>query len=186
MPSRYIPSDLDQLRQPKDPKAQLVQSLEKIVREYPPRDSYNPRECHGLYSGPTSIAYLFLQIWRNHPKLIIAKTTPDYWAVQYLRGERTFSPITPAKNGIGSETLAFHVVRGAVNQKDPLDEQKFLNWMRPLADTDEGMFFELIICFPLSSRLYFTCHELRSENSPWDDVSQLAIFTLLVITDTRH
>ena len=150
MPSRYIHSDLDHLRQPENPRARMIQSLEKIIKEYPPRKAYDPRECHGLYSGPTSIAYLFLQIARSHPEPGFVKWARG-WASSYLRGDRTFSSITASKNGIGSETLAFHVVRGALND-DPLDEHKFLHWMRPLADTDEGKYlssFYLVLLFSL-------------------------------------
>ena len=151
MSSRYLPFDIpgaldmDRLRRTENPTAQLVKSLERIVSEYPPRDSYNARECHGLYSGPTSIAYMFLQLSRSHHDLYILGIGPKQWAEQYLYGKRIFSPVTPATNGTGSEALAFHVVRSAINQADSFDEQKLLGWMRPLCDTHEGRSFRVLL-----------------------------------------
>ena len=136
MATRYIPSDLDQLHQNLDSTKELVTSLEKIVTGYPPKDSYDSYECHGLYSGPTSIAYLFFCLSRTHPHLSIRGQIPELWARAYLHGKRNFLPATVDKNGVGNETLAFHAVK-AVTMWD-LDDEKLRTWMEPVYNSLEG------------------------------------------------
>ena len=133
MTTRYIPSDLDQLHHVVDPTSELVKSLEKIVTGYPPKESYDSHECHGLYSGPTSIAFLFLQIARTHRNLSILGKEPESWAKEYLSGKRDFIFPSVDKNGVGNETLAFHAIN--------LETEKLLPWMKYVYLTPEGRVF---------------------------------------------
>lgn len=144
MATRYIPSDLDQPHETIDPTNELVRSLEKLLTGYPPKDSYDSYECHGLYSGPTSIAYLFLRIWRSHPYLTFLGKHSEAWFRAYLNGKRIFPPATLDKNGVGSETLAFHAVKAIMNRLDSQDEEKMLKWMEPVYETNEGRVFYII------------------------------------------
>ena len=95
-----------------------MQSLEKLVTGYPPKSQYDHDECKGLYSGPTSVAYLFLQLSRSHPDLKIKGSLPKQWAMLYLEGWRSFAAVTVENNGIRSEWLAYHAVRAAAGEND--------------------------------------------------------------------
>ena len=100
-----------------DPMEQMMQSLEKLVTGYPPKRQYDRHECKGLYSGPTSVAYLFLQLSRSHPDLEIKGSLPKQWAMLYLEGERSFSAVTKEHNGVISESLAYPALRAAAGEE---------------------------------------------------------------------
>ena len=102
-----------------NPLQHLETSLKKITQEYPPRGSYNARECLGLYSGPTSIAYLFLKLDQYMPELKVLGHRPRYWAKAYLFGVRPESALSVSAdyNGVINEKLAYHAVRIALHQK---------------------------------------------------------------------
>ena len=98
------------------PGQQLLQALLSLTRSYPAQDTYNSHECHGLYSGPTSIAYLFLHLSRTHPQLNVSGHSPMQWAKAYLTGQRSVVSVTASKNGIINEKLAFYAVHAALTQ----------------------------------------------------------------------
>ena len=103
--SRNFPAD--------EANNELVSSLEKIIKEYSAQSSYHPHEFQGLYSGPTSIAYLFLQLDRSHRDLSIRGQRPIAWAAEYLKiGDRVLRNVDAAKCGVASETLAWLAVQG--------------------------------------------------------------------------
>ena len=99
-----------------NPGHQLLQLLTFLIRSYPPQDAYSSHECHGLYSGPTSIAYLFLQLSRTNQHLNVSGHGPLHWAGAYLTGHRSTASVTASKNGVINEKLAFHAVRAALTQ----------------------------------------------------------------------
>ena len=141
---RYIPHDIteddperEEFCRFGDPRDQLIRSLEKLVTGYPPRESYDAQECHGLYSGPTSIALLLLHISRNHPHVNIKGLSPEYWANKYLSGKRTFSAVTTANCGVINEYLAFHAVHATAYLGDPMDIKKFWEALRPTVNATE-------------------------------------------------
>ena len=145
---RYIPHDiptndpdLERLYRPEDAREQLIKSLEKIVTGYPPRESYDAQECHGLYSGPTSIAFLFLHISRSHPNLKIKESSPRSWADGYLYGKRTFSAVTAANCGVINEFLAFHAVHATTYLDDTMDLLKFWAALAPAIEATERTLF---------------------------------------------
>ena len=107
-----------------DPGQQLFHALTSLTQSYPPQDIYSSHECHGLYSGPTSIAYLFLHLSRTHPQLKISGHSPLHWAKAYLAGKRSAALVTASKNGVINEELAFYAIRAALTQD--LDDVKLL------------------------------------------------------------
>ena len=147
IPSHMNDPDLEGLRCTEDPREQLIKSLEKLVSGYPPRISYDAQECHGLYSGPTSIVLLFLQISQSHPHLNIKGQSPKSWANEYLSGKRTFSAVTAANCGVINELLAFHAVHAITYLDDTMDLQKFWAALRPTVEARERMVFPYPIVF---------------------------------------
>lgn len=119
MTSRYVSNnaanDHSKLLSPPDCHRQLLQSLAILTENFPPR-TYTARECRGLYSGPTSVAYLFFRISRRHPDLVISGRKPSQWALNYLQGGREGHFATAGKSGVINEQLAFYAVRAAVTQ----------------------------------------------------------------------
>ena len=141
IPSHMNDPDFEGLRCTADPREQLIKSLEKLVPGHPPKTSYDAQECHGLYSGPTSIALLFLHISRSHPHLNIKGLAPQSWANEYLSGKRTFSAVTAANCGVINEFLAFHAVHAITYFDDTMDLQKFWAALRPTVEAGERMEF---------------------------------------------
>ena len=105
---------------PTDPGQQLLHALTSLTQSYPPQNIYSSHECRGLYSGPTSIAYLFLHLSRTHPQLQISGHGPLHWAKAYLAGKRSAALVTASRNGVINEELAFYAIRAALTQ-DLLD-----------------------------------------------------------------
>ncbi|KAL8636728.1 MAG: hypothetical protein Q9228_005909 [Teloschistes exilis] len=115
MVQRYIANNPLELRKTENPQGQLIKSLERIVKEYSPQDSYSRHELHGLYSGPTSIAYLFLQLSRSYPHLLIAGHHCKSWCKMYLAPAREAAyGVTADKCGVICEELAHRAVGAAV------------------------------------------------------------------------
>ena len=99
-----------------NPAQQLSEALTSLTQSYPPQNIYSSHECHGLYSGPTSIAYLFLRLNRTHPQLRISNQGPLHWAQAYLAGKRSAASVTASRNGVINEELAFLAVHAALTQ----------------------------------------------------------------------
>lgn len=141
MDSRYLLNealdDPTKLQTPQNPLEHLVHSLKVLTKGFPPRkDTYTTNECHGLYSGPTSIAYLFLCISRTHPDLVISGRKPSQWASEYLQGSRDCHAASASKSGVINERLAYGAVRAAVTQ-DLKDVEKLAEDVNKAALTSE-------------------------------------------------
>ncbi|KAL8702947.1 MAG: hypothetical protein Q9201_003876 [Fulgogasparrea decipioides] len=122
MVQRYIPNQTPQLFKEDHPQQQLLHCLDSILHVYPPRDHYSHHDFHGLYSGPTSIAYLFLHLSHTHPDLVINSHHCKTWCEAYLSAKRPANDITGNKCGVIHETLAFSAVSAALSgEKDFLD-----------------------------------------------------------------
>ena len=106
-----------------DPREELLQSLDSIITSFPPQEIYSSHEGHGLYGGPTSIAYLFLHLSHTQPDLQVSGHSALHWAKVYLAGKRSSGAVTADRNGIISEPLAFYAVRSALT-KDLRDVEK--------------------------------------------------------------
>lgn len=83
MPSkRYIVNDSKVIGEVVDPHTELVTSLSSILDGYPPTQPF-PHRNSGLYSGPTSIAYLFLWL-ASTQNTLVHNTPPIEWCHAYL------------------------------------------------------------------------------------------------------
>ncbi|KAL8993223.1 MAG: hypothetical protein Q9169_006506 [Polycauliona sp. 2 TL-2023] len=123
MVQRYIPDHAATLLAEDRPDEQLVKSLESIIQSYPPRDTYSHHDLHGLYSGPTSIAYLFLHLAHGHPDLVVARHHASTWCKGYLspssrsRGHHDVK-VTVDNCGVINEELSACAVLAAVTGDD--------------------------------------------------------------------
>lgn len=136
--ARYI--DHLNLPQPPQPNSlhELTDSLTKLVTGFPPLTKYNRHDLHGLYSGPTSIAYLFLHLSKTHPDLLIANRRPIAWCEAYGRADRSRLevPVTPSRCGAANETLASLAVGFAISDGRHGDLlTAFLDHIPPLVST---------------------------------------------------
>ncbi|KAI4116321.1 MAG: hypothetical protein LQ345_003238 [Seirophora villosa] len=114
MVQRYLPNDAQTLLKEPDPSRQLLLCLNSLVKNYPPMANYSRHEAHGLYSGPTSVAYLFLHLSRLQPHLIIAGHHANSWCRAYLSGERQVNGVTADNCGVINEVLASYAVNAAL------------------------------------------------------------------------
>ncbi|KAL8846898.1 MAG: hypothetical protein Q9221_008039 [Calogaya cf. arnoldii] len=119
MVQRYIPNHPSKLLKEERPHGQLVDSLESIVQAYPPRDTYHRHDLHGLYSGPTSVAYLFLHLAQIYPDLVVGGHHASSWCKAYLlpfiRGHsRQHVEVTVDHCGVINEELAACAVLAAL------------------------------------------------------------------------
>ncbi|KAH8909897.1 hypothetical protein BR93DRAFT_965966 [Coniochaeta sp. PMI_546] len=116
MDSRCIPNEFPELLTLGDSDTLVKQALEDIVENYPPLDDYQGSRLQGLWSGPTGIAYLFLQVSTAHPKLQIAGHHALTWAKSYIKGSRGSLELSPKSCGIGDEKLSYHAVAASITQ----------------------------------------------------------------------
>ncbi|KAL8820760.1 MAG: hypothetical protein Q9223_001076 [Gallowayella weberi] len=116
MAQRYIPNNATVLLKEDNPQQQLALCLQAILSDYPPQDSYSHHEAHGLYSGPTSIAYLLLHLARSHPDLVICNHHARFWCKAYMSGKRKrhADEVTTDNCGVINERLAGCAVLGAL------------------------------------------------------------------------
>ncbi|KAL9015447.1 MAG: hypothetical protein Q9185_007155 [Variospora sp. 1 TL-2023] len=114
MSQRYLPNDPQALLKEPDPHHQLLLCLSSLLKNYPPLANYSKHESHGLYSGPTSIAYLFLQLSHLQPHLIIASHHAHSWCKAYLSPSRQAHGVTPDNCGVINEVLASCAVNAAL------------------------------------------------------------------------
>ncbi|KAL8770510.1 MAG: hypothetical protein Q9209_003766 [Squamulea sp. 1 TL-2023] len=125
MVERYIQNDASKLLSEERPHEQLVQCLQKIIEAYPPRSNYSRHDLHGLYSGPTSIAYLFLHLARSHPALVVGGHHALSWCKAYMSPStrshgRHEAEVTVDKCGVINEELAGCAVLAALT-----DDQEY-------------------------------------------------------------
>ena len=126
MSSDYIVNeaitDPSKLLSGSDPFQELSITLQDLVRSYPPFSSsgnpYKDDELQELYSGPTSIAYLFLVLSKHLPYLKLDDKPFFFWANAYLVGGRGQQSVSAGKNGVSNEFLAYNAVYAAVNNHD--------------------------------------------------------------------
>ncbi|KAK1777560.1 hypothetical protein QBC45DRAFT_186116 [Copromyces sp. CBS 386.78] len=108
-------SSLLKLISPEQTSQYLSSALEDIVANYPPRSRYSHEHLQGLWSGPTGIALLMLQISARQPHLLVSGQTAHHWAKAYISGSRGHNLRLGSRGcGIHDEKLAFEAVRAAV------------------------------------------------------------------------
>lgn len=124
---RYLKNNPSTILRIPDPRRELELSLTELVTKYPPKKAYVRPECHGLYNGPTGIAYLFFHLNLTHPELQIFSScppspspplsgTPIEWCKKYLAGSRSTVPVDNDRCGVTNETLAHLAVSAAATQ----------------------------------------------------------------------
>ncbi|KAK3368473.1 hypothetical protein B0H63DRAFT_404016 [Podospora didyma] len=105
----------------------LTAALEDIVANYPPRSRYPHEVLQGLWSGPTGMAYLLLQVSAHRPELVISGQPAFHWAQGYISGSRGHNLRLGCHGcGIADEKLAFDAVRAAIS-KDITHVRAFLS-----------------------------------------------------------
>lgn len=119
MVQRYIPNHPSKLLKEERPHEQLVNSLKLIVQAYPPQDTYSRHDLHGLYSGPTSIAYLFLHLAQIYPDIVVGGHHASSWCKAYLLPSnrdhgRQHVEVTVDNCGVINEELAACAVLAAM------------------------------------------------------------------------
>ncbi|KAH8703606.1 hypothetical protein BGW36DRAFT_355021 [Talaromyces proteolyticus] len=121
--SRNIPNSKDPLRGVSDVRQQLISSLLRLIKISPPQrpgTAANQSGSNGLFSGPTSLAYLFLWLSETHPDLNIDKRSPREWCLAYL--DSGSGDLTHAQGlrgwGIMNEYLAWNIVKAAVTGEE--------------------------------------------------------------------
>lgn len=106
-----------------DAHSELLDSLTRINMYNPPVQTCSTGwKFHGLYYGPTSVAYLFFRLSQLYPDFMFKGQTFVDWAQSYLdlgiNGHR--DPVDSSHCGIGSEVLAQLAVRAALEQDESL------------------------------------------------------------------
>lgn len=132
---RCIPNPAPPLLKISSPETHLFNSLTKIVTSVPPLSPW-PQTANtksvsagGLFLGPSSIAYVFLNLTKTHPDLLIESKSPKYWCLAYLncgQESRALEPAEwdskPQRIGISCEFLAFRCIKAAITQDTQLAE----------------------------------------------------------------
>ena len=114
--ARYINHTTIAAPPPANPSQEIIASLTNIVTGFPPRNTYRKHDLQGLYSGPTSIAYLFFHLSKSSPDLLIAERKADYWCHRYLSHSHPEIPVRPSRCGVANETLAYLSVGAVAGQ----------------------------------------------------------------------
>lgn len=101
-----------------DPNKQLIASLTRLVTEFPPS---KVRAGGGLYTGPISVAYLFLVLQQLYANLAIEGDLLGTWSAKYLKQAqdhiKSFPGPRVGKCGIQDDILALLAI-GAASSKD--------------------------------------------------------------------
>lgn len=119
MDQRYLVINPPRLLTLGDTDSYLTAALGDIVANYPPRNRYPHEILQGLWSGPTGIAYLLLQVSSFRPDLVIAGQSAEQWARGYIMtpGSRGHNLRLGSHGcGMSDEKLAYEAVRSAVSK----------------------------------------------------------------------
>lgn len=137
MEARYLVLNSPRLLSSGDTEAFMRAALDDIVVNYPPRNRYGHEALHGLWSGPTGMGYLLLQVATRRPDLLIAGKPASHWAQCYLSGSRGHNLRLGSHGcGISDEKLAYEAVRAAVS-KDMRHVREFVSSVSQIIAVDE-------------------------------------------------
>ena len=122
MDQPFIPNTMPAQTLTVAPADLLQLSLAELLRRSPPRNDYStPSEDEdmfgGLLMGPTSAAYLFLQMSARHPELRLQGHDALYWARKYMEGDRGKLLLEDGCCGLLAEKLAFEAVRASISRE---------------------------------------------------------------------
>ncbi|KAF1351140.1 hypothetical protein BDV97DRAFT_330970 [Delphinella strobiligena] len=136
MPPRYYRNDLDLTS--REPHKQLVASLTRLVTQYPPAEV---RAGGGLYTGPTSIAYLFLVLQQSYSDLLIKEIQLGTWSAAYLKQSqdhiKSFPGPRVGKCGIMDDIFALLAI-GAASAKDVDMATELCDYSAEVLDDESG------------------------------------------------
>lgn len=119
MEDRYIPnthSRQDYLPLMETPETCVRRAVEHIVADAPPRPEYNHRHCHGLFSGPTALAFLFLRVGHIYPTMKIGDHSLRYWTNLYISARRIGAP--SSRCGLTSEIAGLGTVKTLLDRNN--------------------------------------------------------------------
>lgn len=126
MEQRHISNDFPSLLTlSATPEELLLTSLQRILNTSPPQSTYTKSQLHGVFTGHTGIAYLFLHISSSLPHLRIHGYPAIHWARAYISGDRGHLTLEPGNCGLACERLAHPAVRACIT-KDLRDVRDFL------------------------------------------------------------
>ena len=136
--SRYMTlSDSSLLKISHDTSQYLSSALEDIVANYPPRSRYSHEHLQGLWSGPTGIALLMLQISSRQPQLLVSGQPPHHWVRAYISGSRGHNLRLGSRGcGIHDEKLAFEAVRACIFPEDTSAVRTFVSCVGQILEVD--------------------------------------------------
>ena len=117
---RHFSNNGPMLRLPRSPRDQIISNLQTLVTKYPPRiNTFPSDEVNGLFSGPTSIAYILLKLSQDgdngYNQLDIEGHKLHYWADLYLQCARDSMPEN-------------HLCDGKLNRRVRLELEKFARY----------------------------------------------------------
>ena len=121
---------------PINPREELIACLTRINTYNPPVQTCSTGwKFHGLYCGPTSVAYLFFRLSLLYPHLTFKGQSLLDWAQAYLDlgiiGHR--EGVDSNHCGIGNEVLAQLSLRAAIEQ-DPSLAQTLCSYESTIND----------------------------------------------------
>lgn len=149
MEDRYIPNTHSRqgpLRLTETPETCVRRALEHIVAEAPPRPEYNHHHCHGLFSGPTALAFLFYRIGYIYPTIKIGNLSLRYWMNLYISARRIGAP--SSRCGLTSE------IAGLATVKTLLDRHNAPTLLRELNEIIKNTQGPHELLYGLSGLLY--------------------------------
>ncbi|KAK4661205.1 uncharacterized protein QC763_704350 [Podospora pseudopauciseta] len=134
---RYIDVLSEDLLDVSETSSYLMGALEDIIVNFPPRSRYPHEALQGLWSGPTGIAYLLLQVSARLPDLIVSGQPALHWAQCYIAGSRGHNLRLGSHGcGVSDERLAFEAVRAALT-KDLSHVRDFVATVEQVAEVAE-------------------------------------------------
>jgi hypothetical protein len=119
MEDRYIPNTHSRkgyLPLTETPETCVRRAVEHIVADAPPRPEYNHRHCHGLFSGPTALAFLFLRVGHIYPTMKIGDHSLRYWTNLYISARRIGAP--SSRCGLTSEIAGLWTVKTLLDRNN--------------------------------------------------------------------
>jgi hypothetical protein len=136
--SRYLQHNSKTLCEA-DAHQELLASLDRINTYNPPVQTCSTGwTFHGLYAGPTSVAYLFFRLSQIYPDLQFKGQSLQDWTQAYLdlglHGKH--NGVDSSHCGIANEVLAQLAIRCAIEQ-DPSLAQQLCSWESTINDTNQ-------------------------------------------------
>ncbi|KAK4188639.1 hypothetical protein QBC35DRAFT_495990 [Podospora australis] len=136
-PKRYLETHDENLLSIGDTSTYLSGALEDIINNYPPRSRYPQEVLQGLWSGPTGIAYLLLQVSTLRPDIVISGQPAIHWARSYISGSRGHNLRLGSHGcGISDEKLAYEAVKACVS-RDLMHARSFVQGVEQILSVEE-------------------------------------------------